>query len=142
MSILIKDKALPKTCEECLFYGVDVENGCFVEKCFVLRRAGQDKPSWCPLVPVPPHGRLIDADELKIDFGFTWDDIAPTREEMFEIIDRQPTAEPQRIKGKWALQSDDYHEYYECDQCGIAVGIDDIRNFCPNCGADMREVTT
>ena len=49
-----------------------------------------------------------------------------------------PNAEPQRIKGKWALQSDDYHEYYECDQCGIAVGIDDIRNFCPNCGADMR----
>lgn len=49
-----------------------------------------------------------------------------------------PTAEPQRIKGKWALQSDDYYEYYECDQCGIAVGIDDIRNFCPNCGADMR----
>lgn len=64
MSILIKDKALPKTCEECLFYGIDVENGCFVEKCFVLRRAGQDKPSWCPLVPVPPHGRLIDADAL------------------------------------------------------------------------------
>jgi hypothetical protein len=52
-----------------------------------------------------------------------------------------PAAEPQRIKGKWALQSDDYHEYYECDQCGIAVGIDDIRNFCPNCGAEM-EVTT
>jgi len=48
-----------------------------------------------------------------------------------------PTAEPQRIKGKWALQSDDYHEYYECDQCGIAVGLDDIRNFCPNCGAKM-----
>jgi hypothetical protein len=22
------------------------------------------KPSWCPLVPVPDHGRLIDADEI------------------------------------------------------------------------------
>lgn len=22
------------------------------------------RPSWCPLVPVPEHGRLIDADAL------------------------------------------------------------------------------
>lgn len=73
MSILIKGKALPKTCEDCLFYGIDVENGCFVEKCFVLRRAGQDKPSWCPLVPVPPHGRLIDADALLSQYtGYFW----------------------------------------------------------------------
>ncbi len=42
-------------------------------------------------------------------------------------------------KGEWILQSDDYHEYYECDQCGIAIGLDDIRNFCPNCGARMEE---
>ena len=51
-----------------------------------------------------------------------------------------PPAQPKT--GKWALQADDYHEYYECDQCGMAVGLDDVRNFCPNCGADMREVTT
>ena len=49
-----------------------------------------------------------------------------------------PPAQPERKLGKWALQSDDYHEYYECDQCGMAVGLDDVRNFCPNCGADMR----
>lgn len=35
--------------------------------------------------------RLIDADELKIDHGFTWDDITPTHEEMYALIDRQPT---------------------------------------------------
>ena len=51
-----------------------------------------------------------------------------------------PPAQPERKLGKWALQSDDYHEYYECDQCGMAVGLDDVRNFCPNCGAEM-EVT-
>lgn len=66
MSILIKNKAVPKKCEECLFYGIDAESGCFLEKCYVIRRAGQDKPSWCPLVPVPPHGRLIDADALRL----------------------------------------------------------------------------
>lgn len=24
----------------------------------------EDKPDWCPLIPVPDHGRLIDADAL------------------------------------------------------------------------------
>lgn len=73
MSILIKDKALPKTCEECLFYGIDAESVCFLEKCYVIRRVGQDKPSWCPLVSVPPHGRLIDADALLSQYtGYFW----------------------------------------------------------------------
>lgn len=35
--------------------------------------------------------RLIDADELKIDYGFSWDDITPTHEEMIAVIERQPT---------------------------------------------------
>lgn len=47
-------------------------------------------------------------------------------------------ATPSRRKGHWARQTDDYHDYYECEYCGIAVGIDDIKHFCPNCGADMR----
>lgn len=73
MSILIKNKAVPKKCEECLFYGIDAESGCFLEKCYVIRRAGQDKPSWCPLVPVQPHGRLIDADALLSQYtGYFW----------------------------------------------------------------------
>ena len=31
------------------------------------------RPSWCPLVEIPPHGRLIDADALQkrmIDYGW------------------------------------------------------------------------
>ena len=41
--------------------------------------------------------------------------------------------------GHWIRQTDDYHDYYECEYCGIAVGLDDIKNFCPNCGCRMVE---
>ena len=43
-----------------------------------------------------------------------------------------------RPRGEWVEQEDDYHHYWECSECGMGVGLDDIRNFCPHCGADMR----
>lgn len=36
---------------------------------------------------------LISRDKLIIDYGFTWDDITPTHEEMVELIRRQPTVD-------------------------------------------------
>lgn len=55
--------------------------------------------------------RLIDADELKIDYGFTWDDITPTHEEMYALIDRQPSIDAVpviRCKDcKWWNKSED-----------------------------------
>lgn len=38
---------------------------------------------------------------------------------------------------EWIRQTDDYHDYYECANCGIAVGLYDIKNYCPNCGLRM-----
>lgn len=81
--------------------------------------------------------KLIDADELKIDYSFTWDDITPTHEELYELIDRQPTIE-ERKKGEWIKMP--YH-VTECSECGFSLE-DWIQgafyNYCPNCGADMR----
>ena len=44
-----------------------------------------------------------------------------------------------RPTSRWSRQTDTYHDYYECENCGIGVGLDDVRNFCPNCGAKMQE---
>ena len=57
-----------------------------------------------------------------------------------DIIEREINAIPSadRPRGEWIEQEDDYHHYWECSECGMGVGLDDIRNFCPNCGARMK----
>ena len=56
-------------------------------------------------------------------------------------ITQLPPAEPERIKSKWAL-----HTYMPHNKFCLACRNDSPYNkrwaFCPNCGADMREVTT
>ena len=54
MSIYIKGMGMPKSCSDCkIFCGLPYQ----------LRDKKGRRPD-CPLVPVPPHGRLIDADEV------------------------------------------------------------------------------
>lgn len=67
----------------------------------------------------------------------------------------QPTIEPERKKGRWMPhkeKSREYigtvlvnveYDYWLCDTCGYRVeNGQPIYNFCPNCGADMREGDT
>ena len=71
MSILIKGMEMPKKCIECKLmkrcgeeYGLDFV--CMPASVYVedLTNAYKPRPDYCPLVFVPPHGRLIDADAL------------------------------------------------------------------------------
>lgn len=69
MSLLIKGMAMPKNCMDCpLFESKYHFHGCHaVPKSFKdidMWNFVGDRPSWCPLVELPPHGRLIDADAL------------------------------------------------------------------------------
>lgn len=50
---------------------------------------------------------------------------------------RPISAQPEREKGKWTHISDGYVDIYECNQCGDTEDYE--RNFCPDCGADMRQ---
>ena len=59
-----------------------------------------------------------------------------------------PPAQPKR--GKWEMGIDE--RFVKCSECGLMTTRNELRglavfgknepNFCPNCGADMREVTT
>ena len=56
-------------------------------------------------------------------------------EAFMEYIKEQPAADVQPVKrGHWI--EIDYGMFYECSECGKVQEFE--RNFCPNCGADMR----
>ena len=67
MSILIPGMEMPKRCKGCQFAGF----GGIRSELSVCMFTGEsqsilshERMSKCPLIHVPPHGRLIDADKL------------------------------------------------------------------------------
>ena len=73
MGVYIKGIEMPKSCRECplatrFFDGEDV---CAMLGTYVHDRDREDD---CPLVPVPPHGDLIDRDALPTP-RVEWEDI-------------------------------------------------------------------
>ena len=77
-----------------------------------------------------------------------WSDQLIKVSDAVDIIRTLPSVTPIRPKGHWIEQNDDYYDWYECSECGYGSEGEmqynseyDVRtNFCPNCGADMREV--
>ena len=72
MSILIKGMEMPKNCGECpccenTFYQCNINGARF----FKVRDAYEKRHPDCPLIELPPHGRLIDADALAGRLGIT-----------------------------------------------------------------------
>ena len=63
MSILIKDMEIPDNCTRCDYIGLNVAVGCPV------MRGTNGRAVDCPLISVPDHGRLIDADEFYADIN-------------------------------------------------------------------------
>ena len=60
-----------------------------------------------------------------------------------------PSAQPERKKGKWiwwyeeavTKHATEYTPHCKCSECGreCAPSVATSSNFCPNCGADMRD---
>jgi len=74
LSVIVKSMEMPKNCSDCpLNYD---QMSCIVtgtrwwSDTMVLMGFDSDKERLhdCPLIELPPHGRMIDADELKTAF--------------------------------------------------------------------------
>lgn len=65
MSVLIKGMKMPKHCGECAVEWCDRWKKLIIAGMSIAK----SRPSDCPLIEIPPHGRLIDADELMKLFG-------------------------------------------------------------------------
>ena len=81
----------------------------------------------------------IDINEAIIDFGFEWDDIAPTRDEFINFLKSRKRANVKEIiYAHWIMHDDDFGLTCECSNCHIETMGDS--EYCPHCGAEMREV--
>jgi len=71
VSVLVKGMEMPDRCFACPMCDDDccgISKGSFIEYREVdVDVAIDSRPNWCPLIPAPPHGRLIDADALMHD---------------------------------------------------------------------------
>ncbi len=89
MSILIKGMEMPPDCFRCKLSFMSGERlFCSAMKNEEVLRAKID-PN-CPLIEIPPHGRLIDADALKLDLTRFYDGEVTAK----RLIDEQSTIIP------------------------------------------------
>ena len=86
--------------------------------------------------------RLIDARRelsLRCRELFTNERIA---KEIYEYLcdglEECKEVEPERKKGKWIHEGFEA-SYLRCSSCGWRDYTEDYSNYCPHCGADMRE---
>ena len=73
--ILIKNMKMPDNCEKCELSTAVITGFSTYRLCPILRRAwrcGKPEPT-CPLIEVPQHGRLIDADALYAEWLDDWE---------------------------------------------------------------------
>ena len=68
MAIYIEGMEMPKRCEDCLLCNEYETVAMIACGCLVNMRTRElgcvTRPDWCPIMEVPDHGRLIDADAL------------------------------------------------------------------------------
>ena len=147
MSILIKGKEIP-TKDELLVLNIYPDGKVTYHLDLECNRIAT-------AVPLPPHGRLIDADALlsqykgniwtaQTDYADGFRDVAKDIADAPTIIEAEedfPSADVKPVvRGKWEVCGM-FDDFGRCSNCYCMFPIDTAMtefHFCPNCGADMR----
>lgn len=66
MSVIVKGMEKPNSCYDCRMR-TDSYFCSAMPKEFCGYTNDIKRPDWCPLIELPPHGKLIDADRLLTD---------------------------------------------------------------------------
>lgn len=80
-------------------------------------------------------------DYIKRDDAIMLLQLSPTIESAENEIRGYPTADVrENVRGEWIYQNPLFVDTIMCSVCGYNLPSDEFKtNFCPNCGADMRE---
>lgn len=70
MSVIVKGMEMPKRCLDCPFLITRDNDDCILQsdEANAKFEGWDDMKASCPLIELPPHGRLIDADKLMTEF--------------------------------------------------------------------------
>ena len=97
MSVLIKGMEMPKSCDKCQFNRLDPTGEILLcdLTLFAVSWDEKERPFDCPLISVPDHGRLVDADALKKEWrnGFHRKIVDALMEDAPTIIPADPPKE-------------------------------------------------
>lgn len=89
--------------------------------------------------------RPIDAYALIAEMHNVILEDGEDRRTFYEVIERQPTIEPERKRGKWILHPEIKNVYggtvVQCSECGekYVVHYLEDEKYCRSCGAKMEE---
>ena len=86
--------------------------------------------------------RMIDALELKRSIAASA--VVEDGKHIFDIIDEQPTIEPERKTGRWIEGKGANVGFWICSCCKFpseAFAANVLYKFCPRCGAKMEADT-
>ncbi len=78
----------------------------------------------------------IDADDNPLCMVYNYDETEP---DIYDVVSLSAKHKWPIIHGEWVEPDDDYG-YLVCSACEERSPNDERWNFCPSCGADMREV--